>query len=123
MSTETNNTLNEAYGVLKQNAEKYNWNITGRLDGDVGLTFPSRNKSKRFQRAINKACKKGSFKSFNLLLYRMSQAENAPLIKLKLGDKELEIRRKRKIWKKLRDEAEVALLDYKKEKGDYFKNL
>jgi len=35
--------------------------------------------------------------------------------------KEQEIQRKRKVWKKLRDEAETALLDYKKEKGNFYK--
>lgn len=42
-------------------------------------------------------------------------------IKIKPSVKEQLIQKKRIVWKKLRDEAEKALLDYKKEKGDFYK--
>jgi len=38
-----------------------------------------------------------------------------------LGKKEREIQRKRKIWTIMRDKAEQALNEYKKEKGDFYK--
>ena len=44
-----------------------------------------------------------------------------PSIKIKPPVKEQLIQKKREVWKKLRDEAEKARLEYKKEKGDYYK--
>ena len=42
-------------------------------------------------------------------------------IKIELSKKEQDIQRKRKIWLKLRNEAETALNNYKKEKGNFYK--
>lgn len=48
---------------------------------------------------------------------------NYELSKLKVlpSHKEQEIQRKRKVWKELRDQADLALKDYKEEKGDFYK--
>ncbi len=42
-------------------------------------------------------------------------------VKIKPSIKEQLIQKKRIVWKKLRDEAEKARLDYNKEKGDFYK--
>jgi len=42
-------------------------------------------------------------------------------VKIKPSVKEQLIQKKREVWKKLRDEAEKARLDYNKEKGDFYK--
>lgn len=43
-------------------------------------------------------------------------------VSVKLGKKERDIQRKRKIWTIMRDKANQALQDYKKEKGNFYKN-
>ena len=42
-------------------------------------------------------------------------------IKINVSHKEQLIQKKRKAWKKLRNEADIALKSYKKEKGNFYK--
>lgn len=48
-------------------------------------------------------------------------ASNLETARIKPSIKEQTIQKKREVWKKLRNEADKALLDYKKEKGDFYK--
>jgi len=111
-------TLTEAYTVLKQKAEKFDWEIVGELP-DVPGAFPSRNQEKKYLSALKQACKKGTRRAFNNLFYKMPGAN----VKINLGVKERAIQSKRKAWLKLRDEADKALAAYKEEKGDFYKNI
>jgi len=54
--------------------------------------------------------------------YQTRYESSMPSVKITLSIKEELIQKKRQVWKKLRDEAEKARLDYKKEKGDFYKS-
>jgi len=123
MTTETRTyTLNEAYGVLKQNAEIYDWAITGDLPKEP-VQFKSQNQRKKFERAVRRACKKGSRRAFNSLLYIISNNNNEKSVKIELGNKEKLIQSKRKTWIELQAKADIALKEYKEEKGNFYKDI
>ncbi|MFW9952339.1 MAG: hypothetical protein ACFFKA_19640 [Candidatus Thorarchaeota archaeon] len=115
-------TLNEAYRVLKQNAEKFDWEIHGELPEEP-KNFYSKNQRKRYARALKRACEIGSRRAFNGLFHMISKITKEDQVRVTLGKKELEIQRKRKIWKKLQVDADKALIEYKNEKGDFYKNI
>ena len=111
-------TLNEAYEVLKKNAEKFDWEIKGDLL-ETPTSFNSRNQEKRFLSAVRRACKKGTRRAFNDLFYKTPFATT----KVELGQKEKTIQAKRKAWKELQAKADIALAEYKVEKGSFYKNI
>lgn len=115
-------TLSEAYGAVKQNAEKFDWEISGELP-DVPKDFYSQNQRKKYNSAINTVVKKPTRRSINRLLYIISKITGENKIEVMIGTKERSIQAKRKAWLKLRDEADKALAEYKKEKGDFYKNI
>jgi hypothetical protein len=115
-------TLSEAYGAIKQNAEKFDWEITGDLPEEP-KNFYSQNQRKKYNNAINRVAKKATRRSANRLLYVISKITGENKIQVTLGTKEREIQAKRKAWLKLRDEADKALAAYKEEKGDFYKNI
>ncbi len=115
-------TLSEAYGALKQNAEKFDWEITGDLPEEP-KDFYSQNQRKRYNKAINRLAKKPTRRSANHLFYIISKITGENKIQVNLGTKEREIQSKRKAWLKLRDEADKALAAYKEEKGNFYKNI
>ena len=115
-------TLNEAYRVLKQNADKFDWEISGELPTEP-THFDSNNQRKKYNKAIQKAYKKGSRRAFNTLFYIISRNTKDEKVRVTLGKKELEIQRKRKNWKKIQAEADKALVEYKEEKGNFYKNI
>ena len=66
--------------------------------------------------------KKPSRKSINTLFFilrKLGIIEEK--INIEFSHKEQDIHAKRKIWKKLRNESELALSNYKKEKGNFYK--
>jgi hypothetical protein len=115
-------TLSEAYGALKQNAEKFDWEITGDLPEEP-KNFYSQNQRKRYSKAINRLAKKPTRRSANHLLYIISKITGENKVQVNLGTKEREIQSKRKAWLKLRDEADKALAAYTEEKGNFYKNI
>lgn len=115
-------TLTEAYTVLKQKAEKFDWKIVGELPEEP-KQFYSQNQRKRYNKAINRLVKRPTRRSANHLFYIISKITCEDKIQVKLGTKECEIQSKRKAWLKLRDEADKSLAAYKEEKGNFYKNI
>lgn len=115
-------TLGEAYEVLKNNAEKFDWSINGELPSEPSH-FDSKSQRKKYNKAIKRACKRGSRRTFNSLFYIISCITKGDKIRVSLGAKELEIQSKRKIWKKIQADADKALIAYKEEKSNFYKNI
>lgn len=115
-------TLSEAYGALKQNAEKFDWEISGELPEEP-KNFNSQKQRKRYNKAVNRVAKKATRRSINHLLYIISKITGETKVRVELGYKEKEIQRKRKAWKELQAKADEALSTYKKEKGEFYKNI
>jgi len=82
----------------------------------------SQNARKNLAKRMYYVDKKKSRKSINTFFFiaRRLGVINSN-ISIKLGKKEREIQRKRKIWTIMRDNADKALQEYKKEKGDFYK--
>ena len=84
---------------------------------DVGIRM-----QKRLKRYYNRYVIKQSLHSANKLLWLLSKHILELDYSIKIHEpKHEEIQKKRKAWLKLRNEAEIALNEYKKEKGDYYK--
>lgn len=101
-----------------------------RIDGDINIykNIPisthnlSKSQLKKVNRYLNRVNKKMTLRGVNSLLHILYKTfEPIEKVQIKKSEKEEEIQRKRKEWLKLRDEAEKALLEYKTEKGDYYK--
>ena len=82
----------------------------------------SKNQLKKINKYLNGVNKKMTLRNVNSLLHLLYKTfEPIKKIQVKKSEKEEEIQKKRKEWLKLRDKAEKALLEYKNEKGDYYK--
>jgi hypothetical protein len=82
----------------------------------------SRNGRKNIAKRLYYVNKKKTRKAINslfLVMRRLGTIDNK--IYITLGRKEQEIQNKRKIWNTVRNEAQQALDEYKKEKGDFYK--
>lgn len=101
-----------------------------RIDGDINIykNAPistknlSKNQIKKVNKYLNSLEKKMTMRKVNSFLHLFYKTfEPIEKVQIRKSEKEEEIQRKRKEWLKLRDEAEKALLEYKNEKGDYYK--
>jgi len=82
----------------------------------------SKNQLKKVNKYLNGVNKKMTLRNVNSLLHLLYKTfEPIEKVQIKKSLKEEEIQKKRKEWLKFRDEAEKALLEYKTEKGDYYK--
>jgi len=82
----------------------------------------SKNQLKKINKYLNTLNKKMTMRKVNSFLHLFYKTfEPKEKVQIKKSLKEEEIQRKRKAWLKLRDDAETALLEYKIEKGDYYK--
>ena len=118
---ETVKTITE---VVKNN----DWKIS--IDGeevDIIYLKPdfgnlSKNARKNLAKRMHYVDKKKSRRAINtfFLVARRLEVINSN-VKVTLGKKERDIQRKRKIWTIMRDKANKALREYKKEKGNFYK--
>jgi len=95
-------------------------NIYKKMNIHVGNL--SKNQLKKVNKYLNRVNKKMTLRGVNSILHLLYKTfEPTKKVQIRKSEKEEEIQRKRKEWLKLRDEAEKALLEYKNEKGDYYK--
>ena len=89
---------------------------------NISIHNLSKNQLKKVNKYLNGVNKKMTLRNVNSLLHLLYKTfEPTKKVQIKKSLKEEEIQRKRKEWLRLRDEAEKALLEYKTEKGDYYK--
>jgi hypothetical protein len=125
---ELENNYYETIKTISEIVKNNDWTIS--IDGvemDIIYLKPdfsnlSQNARKNLAKRIHYVDKKKSRKSINtffFIAYKLGVIDKK--VRVTLGKKEREIQRKRKIWTIMRDKANQALLDYKNEKGDYYK--
>lgn len=89
---------------------------------DITTLNLSKNQLKKVNKYLNRVNKKMTLRNVNSLLYLLYKTfEPTEKVQIRKSLKEEKIQKKRKKWLKLRDEAGKALLEYKNEKGDYYK--
>ncbi len=109
------------FSINKNKYNPFNKSIGDSLETifDSSLTKSQR---KNIAKRLWNVEKKPSRRSINTLFLVLRKydvlKEN---IKINLSAKEQKIQAKRKVWIKLRNEADVALQSYKKEKGNFYK--
>jgi len=111
---------------VKEQSIKHDWLIHGNIDLTdqeiQDLIKLKREKStnayKDFIQSLYRAQFKQTKKAYNMFLRKLSSVNK---IHITVGLKEQAIQDKRKKWLELRKAAELALLEYKVEKGDFYK--
>ncbi len=89
---------------------------------NISIKNLSKNQLKKINKYLNGVNKKMTLKNVNSFLHLLYKTfEPTKKVQIRKSEKEEKIQKKRKEWLKLRDEAEKALLEYKTEKGDYYK--
>lgn len=68
---------------------------------------------------IDKKFTRRTMNIFFLIAFKLGVTDKK--VYIDLGKKEKDIIKSRKVWTIMRDKAEQALLEYKKEKGDFYK--
>jgi hypothetical protein len=112
---------------IKQWCGIMDYRIVGNIDSYKKLNIPvgnlSKNQMKKINAFSNDLEKKMSMRKASSLLHRIFKtlAPNEK-VQIRKSEKEEEIQKSRKKWLKLRNESEKALLVYKTEKGEYYKN-
>ena len=104
--------------ILKVNGhEETQLNIHHYFDFNLSL-----NQRKKIAKKLYYFKKKNSLRNVNSLLSVLKRTGSiTDSVRIEPSKKEQEIQRKRKVWLKLRNEAEVALKGYKEEKADFYK--
>lgn len=141
---ETN--LNEVIDIINTTVQEKNWMIVVDSNEVSQLNFKSKsivdsifgsskkilvdfsrinlsqNQKKKIAKKIWRVKQKPSRRNINTLFFLLRKNEIiTETINVKLSKKEQTIQAKRKVWIKLRNEADLALKDYKTEKGNFYK--
>lgn len=117
-------TIEKIEGIVKQN----NYQVTGEIDEFYGVSGPlgrknfSKNQMKNIQKACYSVDKHPSLRRINSFLRLISSYFEIEKVKIKVSAKEEKIQKLRKEWLKARNESDRLLAEYKKEKGDFYKN-
>lgn len=138
MKTETHVTLLEANAVnvqvtfdkIQKYADDNGFRIMGEMKTEKNLlgftkqlSFDSKHKMKTLRNYINRLDKKVGFKTANLFLHflfkKVYKVEAS--VSVELSEKETKIQTLRKSWKKAFAESEKLRLEYRTEKGDFYK--
>lgn len=124
---ELNTKINQTIDKIKKWSKSMYYRFNNDIDIYTKMYFKTEHISKNQLKKINKFIiglnNKMTLRKVNSFLHLIYKTfEPIKKVQVKKSEKELEIQRKRKEWLKLRDEAEKALSDYKKEKGNYYKN-
>ena len=106
---------NEAIKLINETVKTKGWRISGILRELKYSDFSNSTKTsrKKFRDRLNRVLFKPTIKNINNL--RVD-------IKVKVSEKEELIQMKRKAWKVVQKEAERLLIEYKNEKGNFYKN-
>jgi hypothetical protein len=86
------------------------------------FNFTSKSQKKAFQHSLSRVIAKPTMKSISLFLRQLSKYSDLAPIKLDYSEREKAIKQAKKDWKFLQSKAEEARLQYKKVKGDFYKN-
>jgi len=96
---------------------------TNLIGFNKSLHFDSNKKKKVLRNYINRLDKKVQLATANKFLHflfkKIYKLDTAPSVEL--SEKEIKIQSARKAWKKAQAEAEKLRVEYKKEKGDFYK--
>lgn len=96
---------------------------TTMLGGKKALRFESKKKKKVLRAYINRLDKHMGLAQINCFLHflfkKIYELDKAPYVEL--SEKEIKIQTARKAWKKAAAEAEKLRAEYRKEKGDFYK--
>lgn len=97
---------------------------TNMLGITKSLSFDSNRQKKILRNYINRLDKRMSMAHINIFLNflfkKIYKADSAPSIEL--SEREVKIQTARKAWKKAFAESEKLRMEYRKEKGDFYKN-
>lgn len=114
----------QEYSDAKGYRIKGNLKQPTNLIGMSKLSFDSNKKKKVLRNYINRLDKKMNLSTINRFLHflfkKIYKMDAAPSVEL--SEKEIKIQSLRKAWKKAFDESEKLRIEYRKEKGDFYKN-
>lgn len=113
-------TIEKIEGIVKEN----NYQVKGNLDEYYALDWKhfSKNQMKNIQKACYSVDKHPSLRRINSFLRLISTYFEIEKVSVKISSKEEKIQKARKEWLKARNESDRLLAEYKKEKGDFYKN-
>lgn len=113
-----NNTIDNINKIIKEK----NYRVEGKIQ-HYNLNY--KNLSKNEMKKIQKYCfwidKKPSLRRINTFFGLLTRTFGVDRIKVNISLKEQKIQNARKEWLKARNEADVLLEKYKKEKGNFYK--
>lgn len=97
--------------------------LSGTIQLDPNIKFPSQNKKKEFRKLLERVIKHPTMKNVSIFLRKYAKYTETETVKIDYSEKEKKIQEYRKAYIEARKKAEEAQARYKEEKGDFFKNL
>lgn len=124
--------IEKTFALISQYADAKGYRIIGDmklptnlLGLNKSLAFESNRQKKLLRSLMTRLDKKVTMRLANLFLHflfrKVYKLDKAPYVEL--SEKELKIQSLRKSWKKAFAESEKLRLEYRKEKGDFYKQM
>lgn len=113
--------INKAFEAIKQYATKMNYELTSNLEfKGFTLDFPSQRAKKKLRNSLNRIIAHPTMKSINLFLHHLNKVSDCST-RIEYSSKEKLIIEKRKAYKQAKALADKLMLEYKEEKGSFYK--
>ncbi len=121
--SELNEVINNTIDVIESVIIKNNYQVSNEIEYvDINFKNSSKNEMKKIQKYCFWINKKPTLKRINTFFSLLSRDYGIKKVNVKVSLKEEKIQKARKEWLKARQISDNLLAEYKKEKGDFYKN-
>lgn len=117
------NVINETIDKIEYVVKNNNYQVSGKIKHIEKIDYLSNNQMKKIQKYCFWINNKPTLKRINTFFGILTRNLEIERIRINVSVKEETIQNARKAWLKSQAESEKFLLEYKKEKGNFYKSL
>jgi hypothetical protein len=121
--SELKNVINNTIDIIENVVKNNNYRVTGKIQNIDKIDNISKNQMKKIQKYCFWITNKPTLKRINTFFGILTQNFGIGRIRINVSAKEEAIQNARKAWLKSQAESDKLLMEYKKEKGFFYKGL
>jgi hypothetical protein len=117
------NVINETIYFIENVVKNNNYQVSGKIKYIENIDNLSKNQMKKIQKYCFWINNKPTLKRINTFFGILTKNLKIERVRINVSIKEETIQNARKTWLKSQAESEKLLMEYKKEKGNFYKSL